>query len=524
MIAIGIDVGGTNTDAVLLDGREVVVAFKTPTSNDTTSGIEVALAAVVTQARELASRCGGLTIGTTHFVNAVVQRRGLNPVAALRICLPASASLPPFVDWPADLAQVVAGGTYLVGGGYEYDGRLLAPLDERAIAKAARDMRTKEIRAVGITAAFSPLSDALEVRAAEIVLNEHPQAQITLSSRIGRIGRIGLLERENATLLNAALMSVAAETAEAFERASAASGLKVPIFITQNDGTVAPVARARQYPVFSFASGPTNSMRGAAFLSGLEEAMVCDVGGTTTDVGCLRRGFPREANNVIAVGGVRTLFRMPDVLSMGLGGGAVVTGNAGGDQPDTLQIGPLSVGHRLTEEARVFGGSTLTCTDVAVAAGLAEIGDRGRIGSLPDGLAAAAMARISQMVYAAVDGMKTDAAPLPLIAVGGGAMLIPDEIAGISEVVRPPHHDVANAIGAAIAEVSGEIDRIYRDVPRAEAIESATRDARAHAVLAGADADALRTIEIEDFPLAYLPGNALRVCVRVVGPLAAERS
>ena len=88
-----------------------------------------------------------------------------------------------------------------------------------------------------------------------------------------------------------------------------------------------------------------------------------DVGGTTTDIGCLRRGFPREANNVVEIGGVRTLFRMPDLLSLGLGGGSKVVG----DRPE---IGPESVGYRLTEAARIFGGTALTATDIAVAAKL----------------------------------------------------------------------------------------------------------------------------------------------------------
>ena len=83
----------------------------------------------------------------------------------------------------------------------------------------------------------------------------------------------------------------------------------------------------------SFASGATNSMRGAAFLSGIAEAVVIDVGGTTTDIGQLRRGFPREANSVVEVGGVRTLFRMPDFFSIGLGGGSVV-------EREPLSVGP----------------------------------------------------------------------------------------------------------------------------------------------------------------------------------------
>jgi N-methylhydantoinase A/oxoprolinase/acetone carboxylase beta subunit len=255
-------------------------------------------------------------------------------------------------------------------------------------------------------------------------------------------------------------------------------------------------------------------MRGAAFLSGLTDAMVIDVGGTSTDIGQLRRGFPREANSVVEIGGVRTLFRMPDLLSIGLGGGSLV-------ERDPLAIGPRSVGYRLTREALVFGGDTLTATDIAVAADLVAIGDRGAVAGLPRDLVAAVLDQVRVKTEDAVDRMKTEARDLPLIAVGGAAFLVPDRVAGISEVIRVPHGSCANAVGAAIAQISGETDQVYRDLPRAEPIALAEAEAKERAIAAGADPATLTTVDVEDMPLAYLPGNALRVRVRVAGELAA---
>ena len=102
---IGIDVGGTNTDAVLLDGAQVVHAVKTPTTADVTSGVTTALRDIIGPPSDrtglaVPAPIAAIMIGTTHFTNAVVQRRDLTRVAAIRIGLPASASLPPFVDWP----------------------------------------------------------------------------------------------------------------------------------------------------------------------------------------------------------------------------------------------------------------------------------------------------------------------------------------------------------------------------------------------------------------------------------------
>ncbi len=509
MKRIGIDVGGTNTDAVLVDGNDILGAVKTATTTDVTGGIRTALEDLIAAVGDAAGDVDAVMIGTTHFVNAVVQRRGLNRAAALRVCLPASASLTPFVDWPDDLAALVDGGRYLIRGGHEYDGRPLVPLDERAVAEAARNMRANGISALGISAVFSPLTAACEERAAEIVRDEHPDIHITLSSRLGRIG---LLERENATLLNACLIELAGKTTDAFTKAIADSGISAPLYITQNDGTVTSAEVARNEPVRSFASGPTNSMRGAAFLSGVEDAMVLDIGGTSSDIGCLKAGFPREANNVVQVGGVRTLFRMPDLLSIALGGGTMVA-----EEP--LSIGPVSVGHRLSEQALVFGGDTLTLTDIAVAAGLAEIGDRSRVSHLSANLVAAAIRSIHLTLSEAVDRMRTDAAPTPLLAVGGGAILAPETMAGITEVIRAPHHAVANAVGAAIAQVSGEVDNIFRDMEREDILRVAEQMARDNAISAGASAETLKVVDMEDLPLAYLPGRAVRARVRVVGDI-----
>ena len=125
------------------------------------------------------------------------------------------------------------------------------------------------------------------------------------------------------------------------------------------------------------------------------------------------------------------------------------------------------------------------------------------------------------MVEETVDRMKTEAGDVPLIAVGGGAFLVPDKLEGVSEVVRVKHGDCANAVGAAIAQVSGECDQIFRDMARVDAIARANELAADRAASAGADRGTLATIETEDMPLAYLPGNALRVRVRVVGDVAA---
>ena len=507
MRRIGVDVGGTNTDAVLVDTNRVLAAVKRPTSEDVTSGIVSALTALLDELEGEAEQLDGVVIGTTHFTNAVVQRRDLEHIGALRIGLPSGVALPPFADWPKDLADHVRGSVIMVEGGHEYDGRPFMPLNESDIRQAAKRFQDEGIDSVAIVAVFSPLTSECEERAAEILREVSPDIKLTLSHNLGRVG---LLERENAALLNASLRRLAQSTTLAFTEALGMSGIEAPLYMTQNDGTVMRADQAEAFPVYSFSSGPTNSMRGAAHLSRLSDAMVVDVGGTTTDIGHLKAGFPREANTVVEIGGVRTLFRMPDLLSIGLGGGSLV-------DTEYHTVGPVSVGYGLTSEALVFGGNQLTATDVGVAAGLSQIGSFASSTSVDETVVSWAMDRIHEMIETNVDRMKVDALPLPLLAVGGGAFLVPDSIPGISEVIRLEHGSVANAVGAAIAQVSGEVDQVFSGLGREEALERASGIARDRAIAAGADHEHLRVVDVEDLPLAYLPGDARRVRVKVVG-------
>jgi N-methylhydantoinase A/oxoprolinase/acetone carboxylase beta subunit len=511
MKRIGIDVGGTNTDAVLLADGKVVEGVKTATTADVTGGIVAAFEALKAVS-DFGSGIDALMIGTTHFVNAVVQRRHLTKVAAIRVALPATAALPPFTGWPADLAELANGGVWQIEGGHDYDGRRFMPLQVVTARVIARQIRERGLKYVVVTAMFSPLDASDEEAIAVILREEIPDVSVTCSHLLGGIG---LLERENAAILNASLIALAEETIRGFEAAKRRIGLSAPLFVTQNDGTVAEASRAAAFPVYSFASGPTNSMRGAAYLSGIEEAIVVDVGGTTADFGHLRQGFPREANAVVHVGGVRTLFRMPDLISIGLGGGSRV-------DLANITIGPGSVGYRLKEQALVFGGDTLTMTDIGVAAGLIDIGDRKRVAGLRTSDIAAVLQRAKEMIEENVDRVKADAGEVTLMAVGGGAFLVPESLQGVACVKRVDHGGCANAVGAAIAQVSGEVDQVFQGATRNEAIAAARKLADVRAIEAGAGPETLIMVEAEDTPIAYLPGNAMRVRVKVVGDIKSK--
>lgn len=515
MLRVGVDVGGTNTDAVVMDGARLLGACKSPTTPDVTSGIVAAVQAALASARTPAANLRAVMIGTTHFTNALVERRGLAQVATFRLALPATTAVLPFADWPDDLARAVGSHVYLVAGGHEYDGRTLSTLDEAEIVKAACDMKARGLTAAAVTGVFSPVNSAGERRVAEILRQELPEVAVTMSHRLGGIG---FLERENATILNAALAPEAERVTIALGEAMRRCGIEAPLFVSQNDGTLMSVDEVARTPVLTFASGPTNSMRGAAYLSGLLDALVIDIGGTTSDIGVIAGGFPRQAGGAVRMGGVRTNFRMPDLLSIGLGGGSLVR-----QQPDgKITIGPDSVGYRLTTEALVFDGQTLTTTDIAVAAGQADVGDRSRVAHLAPSLIDGALLRMREMLEQAVDRVKTNADPVPMVLVGGGAILTAGDLAGASQVVRPELAGCANAVGAAIAQVSGEFDSImqFSDSQRESALLEARRLATERAVQAGAVPESVQICSVEEVPMAYLPGGGVRVHVKAVGDLA----
>ena len=277
-------------------------------------------------------------------------------------------------------------------------------------------MGEKGVKSIAISCVFSTVRNDHEREAAALcreILGE--DVHISVSSEIGSMG---LIERENATILNAALWKVAERFTEGFAQSLADEGItQADVYLSQNDGTLMTMDHARRYPILTVACGPTNSIRGASYLSSLKNAIVIDVGGTTTDLGVIQNGFPRESSVAVTIGGVRTNFRMPDVLSIGLGGGSIVR-----QRPDgTVTVGPDSVGYEITQKAKIFGGDVLTATDIAGAPGHGGPGRPGPGGRCARGSARAALDAIRALVEDAIDAMKVSSGDSDVILVGGAA-------------------------------------------------------------------------------------------------------
>ncbi|KAH9504678.1 hypothetical protein Btru_062559 [Bulinus truncatus] len=311
-------------------------------------------------------------------------------------------------------------------------------------------------------------------------------------------------------------------------------------------------------------------MRGAAFLSELKDAIVLDIGGTTTDAGVLKNGFPREAASHVKVGGVRTNFRMPDVVSIGLGGGSYVKEHTKRDgSVSSISVGPLSAGLNLIKESFVFNTSSdhsnrsITATDVAVAYGICQLGNADTVKNLDKPLVSKAVDEIHRLVEEVIDKVKLSKEELPVIIVGGGSILIDKtrQLKGIKQLIIPEHFGVANAIGAALSKVSASFNNIVNLIDRInahemelcvnEALKAVTNDpdgkeservsndakkpflikardkvieeicenVKALVISQGANSQSLEILEKEDSVIAYIPGNATQIKVKIVGDL-----
>ncbi|CAF2799725.1 unnamed protein product [Rotaria sp. Silwood2] len=282
-----------------------------------------------------------------------------------------------------------------------------------------------------------------------------------------------------------------------------------------------------RFPVLTFASGSTNSMIGAAHLTGIQNGIVIDVGGTSTDIGVIVNGRPRHTHaKVYLVDDIRVNMSMPDVLSLPLGGGTIIHVD---EEAKSVCVGPDSVGYQLITHGLAFGGQTITGTDVALAANLTSQIGHSTV-HLPSFIIEQVLDHIINTISRGIDRMKTNQEPIPVILCGGGSILISPEqtFDGVTQMIRPPHFAVCNAVGAALCQVSATIESIVDLVPssiddgmqRKREIDRLTLQVQQQCERNGAHPNTVHLVDIEQVPLAYYPGGYKhRVLLTAIGQL-----
>lgn len=512
LYTIGIDIGGTNTDAVLIDAEEKIVsATKTITTSDIATGFSKALKSLLSKTAVEGSAIRAIFLGTTHATNAILERKNLYKVGLIRLAGHDPESLPPCFDWKEDLKQALYMGYLTTSGGYECHGVPITSLSAAEVRQSIEILLERGAESLAVIGVFSPQNPQQELEVRRIVQETAGQDfPVSLSHEIGGVG---FLERENSTILNAALKKVIAQGFRDIEVACSQLQLSCPLFITQNNGTIITLERAIQYPVLTISAGPTNSFIGASRLTGLSDALIVDIGGTSTDVGLVKHGFPRRSLNTSRIGGVKLNFSMPDVLSIALGGGSYIDLSHA-----RSKLSIQSAGRNILTQARCFGGDILTFTDVAVALGILIPGATSKVNfsfSEAYKIMEEAVRKVKQEMTFLEEGRKD----LPVVFVGGGAQLFLKELLE-ERVIIPDYANVANAYGAALAEISGVIDQVVSLNQRESVLEKLQEEALREAVRCGADPKKAKVVDLQIIPYHYVPNQIARVVVTAAGKQA----
>ena len=455
---LGIDVGGTFTDAVLLDNKaggdvaQVLAQAKVPTTHeDVLQCLLAALDAVLPQVEAAASKLERVVISSTIVTNALTEHK-LDPVFLAVITGPGM-----------NIKGHVPVTPYYLSGYVDHRGKVTAQIDWTK----HRDLLNKKGSGVcAVSGKFAVRDPQLEFQA-EHELTKCGYKKVFLGSELS--GELNFVRRTNSAYFAAQVYTLFQKFSQRITRALTERGINAPVHILKADGGTLPLEAAIQQPVEAVFTGPAASVLGIEALAApTVNSISLDVGGTTTDIAFWEQGLPLMAKRGAVINGYPTAVRSFHMRSIGIGGDSRIH-----KLPDgSYQVGPEREG-----PAAAVGGSVATLSDALIVAGYVSFGDAARaqaaiaaLGGEPSAAArkiiasacAAIQATISEMleewakqpVYTVDDVIKgTEFVPAQLIGVGGGA---PGLIKALGEVMHLPVDIplgamVANAVGAAVA-------------------------------------------------------------------------
>lgn len=327
-LILGIDTGGTHTDAVALDAATgaVVDWHKSPTTH---ADLSLGITAAIDGLRLVApNQISVVALSTTLATNAALEGLGG------RVCALLLGYDEAMLRRYGLLHRIHAAALEFIPGRHDVFGEERAALDEDALRRAVERQRNR-VDAFAVSSYLSVRNPDHEIRATEIV------AELTDSPVVtgGDVGRsLNSVRRATTAVLNARLIPHVEQLLAAIERSIAKGGIAASVTVVRGDGAVMPLNVARARPVETLLSGPAASAVGAHRLTGRDAALVVDMGGTTTDVALLRDGQPTVSDRGAAIGDWRTAVRAADVRSFGIGGDSRILAD-----PLDLSVGPQRV-------------------------------------------------------------------------------------------------------------------------------------------------------------------------------------
>jgi N-methylhydantoinase A/oxoprolinase/acetone carboxylase beta subunit len=331
---IGVDTGGTYTDAAVIDAADhtVVASAKALTTRgDLAVGVGEAIRAAVARLPRAVGpdRIALVAVSTTLATNAVVEGHG-GPTAALLVGFDAAMAA------RTGIASAFPGmPVEIIAGGHDHGGAEKSPLDEAAVL-AAIERYASRVEAFAVASAFAVRNPAHERRVRDLVVR-HTGKPVTLSTELS--SALDAPRRALTAALNARLISRIARLIEAVSRAMDGLSIRAPLMIVKGDGTLALASAVATRPIETVLSGPAASLVGARWLSGLDSFVLSDMGGTTTDLAVFENGRARVTDDGADLGGWRTMVRAIDVRTVGLGGDSEIQLGPRGE----IETGPARV-------------------------------------------------------------------------------------------------------------------------------------------------------------------------------------
>jgi N-methylhydantoinase A/oxoprolinase/acetone carboxylase beta subunit len=499
MYKLGIDVGGTNIDFAVVDAQDrLLYGHKILAEGDLAKAISYGLNELKHLYQFDLSHVSAMHLGTTLAINSLLERKSLYKVGLIRLA-GHQPDFPPAYLWPSAYRESILAGFRTISGGREYNNESKRPLNRDDLLQAVKQLLEAGAESLALVGVFSPLYAEDERKAAELIHNElDANIPLSLSSQVGSLGYI---ERENTTLLNAALKKVLKEGFASLSLTLENLGFQGECFITQNNGTLFTLAEAIEFPVKTISSGPTNSLIGACKLSGYPNGLVVDIGGTSTDIGIIENGFPLYTVKGGQIAGIPCNLLAPDITALAIGGGSIIRYHN-----KHFTIGPDSLGPELFTGCQTLGGPHLTLYDVGC--------------TLKAGRnleAEALMISVLEQINGTLLSLVPEPLTKPVLLVGGGSENLPDYLLP-PHFIRPPHYQIANAYGAALSEVAGQIDCLVRAEHNKETkLAELEEKAKALALKKGAKAESIRIIEKKILPLQYLEEPMHRVLITAAG-------
>lgn len=512
---IGIDIGGTNTDIVLVDcNGEIAAHAKTSTTPLVHHGVKTALKIIIDETKISSDDIQGIFLGTTQMANAIHQRHNLYKVGVIRIAGNSPNSVPSCYAWPEDLKKTLV-DTVTIDGGFECHGDPITPINPVQIKAAVTTLLKKKMESLAVIGVFAAINPRQELLVKEIASDmTKGELPISLSHQIGGTG---FIERENSTILNASLKRVMANVFKSLTHICTELGLACPLWITQNNGSILDLIQASEYPVLTISAGPTNSFIGGMKVAQLQNGIIIDVGGTSTDIGLVNNGIPRRCLNNSKIGGITLNFPMPDVHSIAMGGGSHVT-----IDKSSIEIGPLSCANKFCTQSVSFGGKQLTLTDVALALGYFEIpGARIKNIELSHRGCKAVINEAVKKIYELISRFGPEELQLPIVLIGGGSSLFPKSLLD-GRFIIPSYAHVANAYGAALAEISATVDTVVSLDDRQQVLDQLQEQAIQSTIERGADFKSVKIVDVNIIPYHYMPNKLARVIIRASGAQASK--